>query len=122
MVDEDGNKTIASLLPFIRKAMIHMTWLVTVPHTIYMYIRGSSPDTLGLTMWTPFDSRPSPLHEIIIAIQVSVLTLPNSGFLSVRLIPEGSTLLKLNLATGHDPEPDLSNPHPHNLLTRDPFH
>jgi hypothetical protein len=71
MRDEHGNRTIAGLLPVIRKVMIHMTWLVTVPHSIYMFIRGADPDTLGLAMWTPFDTRPSPLHEIVITIQVT---------------------------------------------------
>ncbi|XP_023715214.1 odorant receptor 49b [Cryptotermes secundus] len=81
MTDESGNRTIAGLLPIIRKVMIHMTWLVTGPHTIYMYIRGADPDTLGLTMWTPFDIRPSPLHEIVIAIQAYSTTYTLSNFL-----------------------------------------
>jgi hypothetical protein len=70
--DEEGKMTMGGMLPLIRRVMIHMTWLVTGPHSIYMYIRGADPDVLGLTMWTPFDTRPSPLHEIIIAIQVAV--------------------------------------------------
>ncbi|PNF25897.1 hypothetical protein B7P43_G10644 [Cryptotermes secundus] len=84
MTDESGNRTIAGLLPIIRKVMIHMTWLVTGPHTIYMYIRGADPDTLGLTMWTPFDIRPSPLHEIVIAIQVAVLCVAKLSLLLCR--------------------------------------
>jgi hypothetical protein len=99
MRDGDGNKTIAGLFPIIRSVMIHMTWLVTVPHSIYMFIRGSDPDSLGLSMWTPFDTRPSPLHEIVITIQVTdpyVAELCPS--FSMFLIPERSTLLIHNPA------------------------
>jgi hypothetical protein len=81
-MDESGKRTMAGLLPVIRKAIIHMAWLAAVPHSVYMFIRGADPDKLGLTMWTPFDSRPSPLHEIIITIQVVV---PSIAKLSIFL-------------------------------------
>jgi hypothetical protein len=100
LTDESGNRTIASLLPIIRKLVIHLAWLIFVPHTIYMYIRGADPDKLGLAMWTPFDTRPSPVHEIVITIQVVV---PYVAKLTLSLLitepDEGSTSLTPKPAT-----------------------
>jgi hypothetical protein len=106
---------MAGLLPIIKKVMIHMWWLVTLPHSIYMYIRGSDPDTLGLTMWTPFDTRPSPLHEIIITIQVVVPYVAKLSLPPLITEPdEGSTPLTQKPATGSDPAPFPFTSHPQN--------
>jgi hypothetical protein len=61
---------MAGLIPWVQKAMVHITWIVLVPHSVYMLLRGVGSEKLGMAMWTPFDSKPSPIHEIIIIIQV----------------------------------------------------
>jgi phosphate starvation-inducible membrane PsiE len=50
--------------------MVHIIWIVLVPHSIYMLFRSVGSEKMGMAMWTPFDSKPSPIHEITLIIQV----------------------------------------------------
>jgi hypothetical protein len=63
-------------IPVIRKMMAYSPWVLLIPHSIHMFFRGVGSEELGMKMWLPFDTRPSPLHEIIIAIQVRVSNIP----------------------------------------------
>jgi hypothetical protein len=65
-----GRLTMAGVIPRIQKAMALSMWLVLGSHSVYMFVRGIGSEKLGLTMWTPFDARPSPVHEITIIVQV----------------------------------------------------
>jgi hypothetical protein len=56
---------MAGTIPLIQKVIVYLT-----PHSIHMLIRGIRSEKLGLEMWLPFDARPSPVHEIIVIIQV----------------------------------------------------
>jgi hypothetical protein len=61
---------MAGIIPLIQRVMVSLPWIVFIPHSIHMLIRGIGSEKLGLEMWLPFDARPSPVHEIIIIIQV----------------------------------------------------
>jgi hypothetical protein len=61
---------MAGIIPLIQKMMVYVPWIALMPHSIHMLIRGIGSEKLGLEMWLPFDARPSPVHEIIIIIQV----------------------------------------------------
>ena len=62
-----GRLTMAGIIPRIQKFMIIMIFVICGPHTIYMILRGlSSRDLLGFNSWFPFDTRPSPVHELLI--------------------------------------------------------
>ncbi|XP_021939805.1 odorant receptor 22b-like [Zootermopsis nevadensis] len=58
------------MIPWIQKLTILGTCLVLGPHSIYMFVRSIGTEKLGLRMWTPYDARPSPVHEITVIIQV----------------------------------------------------
>jgi hypothetical protein len=54
-----------------------------------MLIRGIGSEKLGLEMWLPFDAKPSPVHEIIVIIQVQAgenLSAYLSASLSYQLV------------------------------------
>jgi hypothetical protein len=61
---------MAGIISLIQKVMVYLPWIILIPHSIHMLIRGIGSEKLGLDMWFPFDTRPSPVHEIIIIIQV----------------------------------------------------
>jgi hypothetical protein len=61
---------MSGIIPLIQKVMMYLPWVFLIPHSIYMLIRSIGSEKLGLDMWLPFDARPSPVHEIIVIIQV----------------------------------------------------
>jgi hypothetical protein len=74
--ESSGRLTMAGLVPRVQKATVLSFWLMLGPHSLYMLIRGIGSEKLGLAMWTPFDARPSPLHEITIIVQVQAPGVP----------------------------------------------
>jgi hypothetical protein len=67
--DNSGRITMVGAIPVIRK-IAYSSWVLIVPHSIHMFVRGMGSEELGMKMWLPFNTRPSPLHEIIVIIQV----------------------------------------------------
>jgi hypothetical protein len=76
---------MAGIIPLMEKVMLYWPWMLLVPHSIHMLIQGIGTDKLGLIMWLPFDARPSPVHEIIIIIQVGAGRILSIWYLSVSL-------------------------------------
>jgi hypothetical protein len=72
---------MAGRIARIPKVMVYTMWLVLGPHSVYMAFRSIGSEKLGLSMWTPFDARPSPVHEITVIIQVQPTISCNGIFL-----------------------------------------
>jgi hypothetical protein len=64
---------MAGIVPLIQKVVVYLPVILLTPYNIHMLIRGIGSDKLGIDMWLPFDARPSPIHEIIIIIQVQAV-------------------------------------------------
>jgi hypothetical protein len=74
--ESSGRLTMAGLIPRVHKATVLSFWLMLGPNSLHMLIRGIGSEKLGLAMWTPFDAKPSPLHEITIIVQVQAPGVP----------------------------------------------
>ncbi|PNF25909.1 hypothetical protein B7P43_G10643 [Cryptotermes secundus] len=68
--NDSGSLTMAGIIPLIQKVIVYLPRIILIAHSIYMLIRGIGSDKLGLDMWLPFDASSSPVHEIIVIIQV----------------------------------------------------
>nr|BET24497.1 odorant receptor 2 [Periplaneta americana] len=80
--DKDtGWLTMAGLIPLLRKTCVYFGAFMFTSNAIYFIYRGaSSRDKLGLNSWFPFDTRPSPVHEIIVALQIYAMVGYTSAF------------------------------------------
>jgi hypothetical protein len=75
-----------------------------------MLIRGIGSEKLGLEMWLPFDARPSPVHEIIVIIQVQAGEIVSLPIYLLPLLPTGGKVQSLD--TSDNQANNLSQFHP----------
>jgi len=76
---------MAELIPWIQRATVYIISIVLGLHNVYKLLRVVGSEKLGMPMCTPFDSKPSPIYEITLIIQVMQTIL--NKFYSLTLPP-----------------------------------
>ncbi|PSN45737.1 Odorant receptor 102 [Blattella germanica] len=66
-----GWPTLRFVIVNVPKICFCNVWFTVISHSSYMVYRGvTSRDILGFNAWFPFDSTLSPMHELVIAMQI----------------------------------------------------
>ena len=69
--EQTARVSMAGAVPKIQRVVRVLILVVCGPHTMYMIYRAlSSRDLLGFNSWFPFDTRSSPVHELLILYHV----------------------------------------------------
>lgn len=114
--NDSGSLTMAGIIPLIQKVTKYMSLILLIPNGIHMLIRGIGSEELGLDMWFPFDASSSPVHEIIVIVQVRAGEILSVYlFNSLPVLPAGDKVQ--NLDTSKIQPNTLSQFHPPPIIT-----